>query len=176
MEMVATRLVQRLKAPNYRIVDGVKKDIHAFGGGDKNGGLTEEHMSVLREIFSFDYMGAAEFEYGNVASAVCKLVDDGLKGLLIKGKIKKGSDRIFYICPEWMKVEVVKRIKKLRDGKYKNIDLKAHCGLKEHFESKYPFDKVIVGWLELDNGFMFFTDEAMRDKMFAAYTERTNKP
>lgn len=58
-ELKQTYLVQRLNRPT----NGYDNPF-SFGGGLKNGGLSEDAMKLLRPIFSFDYMGSAEFEFG----------------------------------------------------------------------------------------------------------------
>ena len=51
-------LIQRLeKSKNY-------VNPFSFGGGLVNGGLSKDAMSLLKPIFSFDYMGSAEFDFG----------------------------------------------------------------------------------------------------------------
>ena len=63
-----THLVQRLKKPFMKLGMAIRNSF-AFGGGFKDGGLNPEAAALLGEIFSFDYMGAAEYEFGAVADA-----------------------------------------------------------------------------------------------------------
>jgi hypothetical protein len=65
-------LVQRLQRPYKGKEGGLIKDdpnIFSFGGGFKNGGLSKQAMDIFKELFRFDYMGAAEFEFGAVPKA-----------------------------------------------------------------------------------------------------------
>lgn len=61
VELEQTWLIQRLNKP-YPRKDSIG-EIFSFGGGLKNGGLSDNAMALLRPIFSFEYMGAAEFDY-----------------------------------------------------------------------------------------------------------------
>ena len=63
-------LVQRLGKPYKRGLLGGKDNPFSFGGGFKNGGLSDEAMDLIRGIWSFDYMGAAEYEFGAVPAAL----------------------------------------------------------------------------------------------------------
>lgn len=67
--MKQSYLIQRLKKPSPS--DSIFADNpFAFGGGYKNGGLSDQAMNLLRDIFQFDYMGSAEFEFGAVPIAL----------------------------------------------------------------------------------------------------------
>ena len=48
----------------------------------RNGGLSNEAMDLIRGIWSFDYMGASEFEWGAIPKAlgeIAKLKPDGIR-------------------------------------------------------------------------------------------------
>ena len=71
-EMKRTYLIQRLEKPRTLKIAGVelKDNPFSFGGGLRNGGLSKDATDLLRPLFSFDYMGAAEFEFGAVPEAL----------------------------------------------------------------------------------------------------------
>lgn len=127
-----------------------------------NGGLSKEAMTLLRDIFDFDYMGSAEFEYGIVPSCLSFLAENHDK--LVKGKItlpKKGPV-IYYLCHKDHQPQIGDHLKLLATNPPRS---KERIGLKEHFEpnpSKY--DLRTVGWLDCSNGFLFFVDEEMWEK------------
>lgn len=75
-EMKRTWLVQRLRKPYNHPAFGADNPF-SFGGGLRNGGLNDEAMGLLRGIFSFDYMGAAEFEFGAIPQAFDRLRESG---------------------------------------------------------------------------------------------------
>ena len=64
-------LVQRLKKP--RPGQGLDSGPFAFGGGLVNGGLREEALELFKDLWRFDYMGAAEFEFGEVPRALQRM-------------------------------------------------------------------------------------------------------
>ncbi len=173
--MENSKYIQRLLKP-YK---GLSDNPFSFGGGLKNGGIDEESMNQIRKIFRFDYMGSAEFEYGKVPETLNKMVENKLD--LISGSFKtkykydefgnrnvepiEGSSKIYYICFKENKDEVKKRIKRWALGRgWKEtkeavlLDYSMSIGTDKEY-SNDPF-----GWLELDNGFMFFLDKEMYEK------------
>lgn len=68
MPELKSRLVQRLQAP--RGEDKLAKVVEAFSFGGGGGRLKPEAMDMLRPIFSFDYMGAAEYEFGSLPESL----------------------------------------------------------------------------------------------------------
>jgi hypothetical protein len=97
-KMKRTWLVQRLQKPAPMSIKG--KDISnlfSFGGGFRNGGLTDEAMALLKNVFSFDYMGSAEFEWGAVPQALSFLATQ----TLVSGTVAvKPGNIVYYLCPE----------------------------------------------------------------------------
>ena len=99
--MEKSRLIQILLKP-YKtggILDNSDNPF-AFGGGLKNGGLTDEAMDIIRDIFRFEYMGFAEFEFGKVQEILNKMVINQLN--LVSGSFKT---KYKYIRPYWKEVE-----------------------------------------------------------------------
>lgn len=137
----------------------------AFGGGLKNGGLSNEAMKLLNGIFLFDYMGSAEFEWGAVPKALSRIYDDKLKrafNITVKTKDNK-SGIVYIICGTSISKEVVDWITyKAYDEYDKNYTTKEYVGLQDVINGEGW--KRICGWLELDNGFFFFTDQDMFEK------------
>ncbi len=182
--MEKSRLIQRMQKP-YKKTNGIwdsPDNPFAFGGGLKNGGLTDEAMNMIRNIFRFEYMGYAEFEHGKVQETLNKMVINQLD--LVSGSFKtkykyikpywkeepektyEGSRKIYYICINEHKEEVKKRIKRWalgRGWKETKAPVWLDMGMAEPNKNKeYPDDP--CGWLELDNGFMFFVDKEMCEK------------
>jgi hypothetical protein len=166
-ELKRSHLIQRLQKPSSGI--GISKDNpFSFGGGLINGGLSKDDMNLLRSIWSFDYMGSAEFEWGAVPNALSFLAEQSSKNNLVAFKIIFNKDKIvYYVCPIPYEEEVRRRISQLYRMD-KKIDLKEHCGLKEYFDKKNVesdgYARRNLGWLELDNGFAFFVDKNMFEK------------
>lgn len=163
VEMKKSWLIQRLRKP--LVISG--KEIgnpFAFGGGLKNGGLSNEAMKLLQDIFSFDYMGSAEFEFGAVPAAIQFLAKQSVEHNILTGQLTFGKGQtVFYICPKPYEEFVKKLIHDLKTMT-PYVQLKEGCGLKNYFESDHEYHKRTVGWLELDNGFAFFVDQGMFNK------------
>lgn len=158
--MEKSYLIQRLKKPiDYTPI--------SFGGGG-NGGISKDNMKILSKVFSFDYMGAAEFEFGVVPKALNKMIEsasDFVKGSMTvhwqalrwkTRKMVKGDSKVYFFCHKDHKKEVKARIAGWAMGN--NISGYPKCGvrLRDSFD-----DHSYHGWLELDNGFFFFTDKTM---------------
>jgi len=160
--MEKSRLVQRLKKPT-----GCYNPF-SFGSGLKNGGLTQDAFDQLNKIFSFDLMGAAEFEFGAIPKALEKMFDnksDFVKGFITvnwkttrwkTGEAIKGKDKVYFLCHKEQRKEVKRRITSWATGN--NISGLPKCSVS----LDYSFDSNFCqGWLELDNGFFFFIDKEM---------------
>jgi len=156
-----TWLIQRLEKPvKPFIVAGKEIDNpFSFGGGLKNGGLSDTAMGHLRKIMSFDYMGSAEFEFCAVPAAFQMIAQAADKELLVTGKCMFNSKDIYYLAPKDMTEYVEKVICDLCNDK---LRLKEASHLDYVVNKKYDWQSTrTVGWLELNNGFMFFTDKVM---------------
>lgn len=156
-----TYLIQRLKQPISFQIGGKRVDNpFSFGGGRKNGGLSDKAMDLLRDIFLFDYMGAAEFEWGAVPKAIQFLAMCSADGQIVAFAIDLGNDETVYcLSPSPYKDDAEERIRMLRKDEY-SIEKKEWCGLQRAFEEEETA-RSVVGWLELDNGFAFFKDKDM---------------
>lgn len=172
-EMKRSWLVQRLERPSGGFF-GAKDNPFSFGGGYKNGGLTDEAMDLLRGVFSFDYMGAAEFEFGAVPEALSSIVHNVKKYQAfsftfpladVAGHWKdeskvapEGDATIYVICHKDHVDEVQTRIKEWA-GPTRD-DLKESTRLANALRPDER-DTDRCGWLELNNAFFFFSDEEM---------------
>lgn len=96
---IRTWLVQRLQRARV-LQDGVETPLgrlgnaFAFGGGLINGGLSREAMAAFHGIFRFDYMGAAEYEFGDVPKAFAALAELRKKDQLACFTVKVAGSRI----------------------------------------------------------------------------------
>lgn len=165
-EMINSYLIQRLHKPHTFKIGGIVigDNPFSFGGGLKNGGLSNDAMKILRTIFTFDYMGSAEFEWGAVPEALRFIAEQSEKSNIVTGELNIINEyKVYYVSPKEYEEEVKTRIYKLMEDEYKNFHLKERCGLNKYFTSDNEWDKRNVGWLELDNGFAFFVDKEMFD-------------
>ncbi len=153
-------LIQRLLKPR----EGWENNPFNFGGGFKNGGLSDNAMNLIKGIFEFDYMGAAEFEWGAVPEALNIIAKSASTNSLTKGSFKpsrKYTKLVYYICQKEHEEYVKNFIKSLL--KPKSPMLKEMTLLDAVIEDK-EYCRKYCGWLELDNGFFFFTDKDMFEK------------
>lgn len=183
-------LVQRLSRPHMRegVFDVLLSGM-AFGGGLRNGGLSTEAMGLLSKVFRFEYMGSAEFEFGKLPEALQRIArsseNPGLVGRSFEiefseiapnttvppknseSKKLDGTATVWFLCPKGWEDEVVERVSTWA-GKLWNSDLKENtrlastlCPLRDFELEDKALGMETCGWIELDNGFMFFTDEKM---------------
>lgn len=177
-DMRPTLLVQRLRAPFGHKAGPLagKDNPFSFGGGLRNGGLKPEAMDLLRDIFSFDYMGRAEFEFGAVPKALSAIAQNADKYVTTtitipladvkkhwKDKTRKpptGTAEVYVIChrDHTKAVEAFIRAD-AKDGF--ETDLCEPTLLDNALRPMEDWDTNRCGWLELDNGFFFFTDREM---------------
>lgn len=166
--MKSTWLVQRLEKPVSK--DGqVFDNPFSFGGGFLNGGLSPKAMELLREIMAFDYMGAAEFEFGAVPKAFQMIATEASKGNLIADKEILDDRPVYYLCPKDMSKKVNQRIRELYKG---DRSLKEPTNFHRSMEGE-EYATRICGWLELDNGFMFFKDKEMFEQCCTLFGVQT---
>ena len=94
-------MIQRLERPTY--IDGeVVVCPFSFGGGLTYGGIPKEAMDIIKNVFTFDYMGSAEFEFGEVPRALQAIVDH--REDFVCGEIKfTGKPYQTYDVPEGKK-------------------------------------------------------------------------
>jgi hypothetical protein len=182
MTLRKTWLVQRLHPPRSF------NNPFSFGGGLKNGGLSSEAFELLRGIFSFDYMGAAEYEFGEVPKTFSRIAKKAGNGTLVAATIAvrlkdvpaSYSDKrkdlpgvaTIFILGDIADIEEIKgRVHELAK---KNPETKGGLHLNRALRPISDWDSDNQGWLEMDNDFMFFTDETMWQKtaeLFGVDTE-----
>jgi len=149
--MESAYLVQRLLSPNPNRI------FNPFTfGASGNGGLSKEAIELVSKIWEFDYMGRGEF--GKVPEALNRIYEYGSKNKAVTGEIKL-SKQVFYLCESDEKEEVEKIIRKIAKNK-QNLLEPAFLDevIRGDKNSKYK------GWLELNNGFMFFVNREMFSK------------
>ncbi len=176
--MKRSYLIQRLNKPIDVEGDGplaiLLKNPFSFGGGLRNGGLPQKAMDILRKVFEFDYMGAAEFEFGAVPEALATIQDSKT---LVTEEIEvdftykdwrenetfTGSKTVFVICPKENMKEACKRIKTYGNNDVCRVDTKERVLLDEAMARGSKTR--VCGWLEISNGFFFFTDREMFEQV-----------
>lgn len=126
-----------------RVTAGGRTAVFSFGGGGS--GLSEEAQAMVNPVFSWDYMGAAEFERGEAANCLAfmfenqpKLVchEAGGYSFLVREDVKDEAAEFF--------LAVVKG--KIED--YHGLGLK---------------NPKVLGWFDFHNGYFVSREPALRD-------------
>lgn len=139
--------------------------------------MTAEAMEALAKVWSWDYMGAAEFEFGAVPRAFGLMDGQELVANYftvpyefkfrgwqeIPAQTFEGKAKVFYVCIKEHEDEVKELLtgwaKKEPSYPHKTKErIRFNEGIADVPEE---MDSGIVGWFELDNGFLFFSDEKM---------------
>ncbi len=173
-------LVQRLKKPTTR------RNPFAFGGGYLNGGLSEEAAEIVFQLMSFDYMGSAEFEFGALPDAFNMMMRHDLATRTITideadvaapSKINRPiepiEDHVYdgtltLIGNDDDLDEIETRVRAWASQDY-NSDMKENTNLARALRPVNTWDAQIVGWFELNNGFMVISDQEMAETIKDAY-------
>lgn len=157
-------LVQRLNKPR------TQDNPFSFGGGLLNGGITNDAMNYIRHCFSFDYMGAAEYEWGAVPRALQAILDKRKK------MVKFEHEGVFVIALKDIADDVKEWISKALKNEH-SVDTRDLLRLKRSMKEIKKSEEssfTTLGWLKLegdwhnqnastknDEPFMFFIDETM---------------
>ncbi|MDP3640114.1 MAG: hypothetical protein Q8R53_02840 [Nanoarchaeota archaeon] len=149
--MEPSYLIQRLRKPRGSV------NPFSFGAGGPYGGFTPEALVICNTVWSFDYMGAAQFEHGAVPKALERIVQYAHRGQAITQAICLDEQVAYSLCKQGTEQEVAQRITQMYTDE-RALHLLEYCGLQDSLKSKNPD---IVGWLELENAYMFFIDENM---------------
>lgn len=166
-DLQRTTLIQRLKKP--------QGTIGHFGAGYRNGGLSEEAAEALKGVLTFDYMGRSEFEYGQVAQSIDEIARYFIVGNAHQGELTIMKRPVLYICRKNLREGVERRIRDLARGKGEEYLIEPSL-FKEGL-GRGPDERDIVGWLELNNDFMFFIDRRMYNGMLDFFRDvRINSP
>ena len=193
-ELRNSYLIQRLQKP----YTGCEGNPFVFGGGKLRGGINKEAYALINQIFRFDYMGAAEFEFGAVPKSLDAIRVGFENDLVVTGEIKIKDIPVYYACHKDVQNEVETRIKEFGEGKYKGrtkervvfadvistIQKKNNPSKepqskreKEWAEQDAKYYLEYIGWLEIDNHFIWFVDKNAFDKfthLFGKEAENVN--
>lgn len=116
-------------------------------------GYPDQMMFTLHQAFDFDYMDSPRFRSVPIPRALQFLATKIKLGQIVTGQ----TCFVYYICPTSYESQVRTVINRLLFYE-KSFGLEKPCGLHEYFLTDIIIPTQAVGWLELDNGFMFFAD------------------
>jgi hypothetical protein len=169
-------LLQRLNKP-YPNDSRFKSNPFAFGGGYKNGGLSDEAMEIFSSIWSYDYMGSAEFEWGalpkswerignnlkeytvHVFNVTAKFMDWRTKERTIK------TAPVYIFCKNEDIKEIEEWLVKFADEEKHDYQTKEWINLGHSICTP---DNKTLGWHDIDNDYLFFINKEMIDKLISA--------
>ncbi len=152
--MVRSWLIQRISKPT-----GVWNPF-SFGGG--GGHFQDKLKEMTKSIYDYDYMGAAEFEWGAVPVSLGWINQHAAE--CVAGVFQHDVGHkypIFYIVHRNFETPALERLYTWAMEPYSQTKevILLHRVLTQSEDEKYPSD--IVGWHELNNHWMFFIDEEM---------------
>lgn len=156
----STHLIQRLTNPTGRAVDNP----FTFGAG--GGRLTDKMKQELSSIWTFDGMGSANFEYGAVPESLEGIGKYSSKGNAVTDTLQFQKP-VYYICHRDLESYVRETVTQLAHDETRLV-LKEMCMLEANLKGK-DYAQRIVGWLELNNYFLFFVDQEMYEKSLAYF-------
>jgi len=169
-------LIQRLKKP-YKIevkdsLMGKLAEAFTFGGGMSKGGIRKEAWDIITQIWRYDYMGSAEFEFGAVPESLERMAKSKklikFETLVKANHYSYGNKKrlsaegtVHIICDKEFKDQVAEYIRVMAAAQEK-YRTKEYVGLAQSIcGAEYYTDT--VGWHDIINDYMFFTDKEMFD-------------
>ena len=138
----------------------------------------KEALGLLKEIFRFDYMGSSEFEWGAVPKALSAIAENVNAYVAFDTRVNYkykhyqigkdneefvGTGTVHVICRVADREDVVEKIKAFASDAW-NQSTKERVLLDEVLSGSSKYNDDLAGWLELDNGYLFFTDNDMYKK------------
>jgi len=155
-----TTLIQQLKKP-----DGLNTSVYDLGR--EYFGFQVQTVWALKDVFLLAHMGAWEFENGNVAETLYRLVGIASEEHPIthyQPFVTGSVSDVFYICQRSQEEYVKATIRQILDDEV-TMALQRVCSLAENLQIlKSGGNTKYVGWFELNNGFFFFIDKDMFEK------------
>lgn len=177
-------LLQRLEAPlPHKALAGEVLSHHIFGGGML--GFSKAAWGVLDPICTVAYMGAAEYEFGTLPSSFSRIGDMAKEGLLTtfafvlspaertlnwqrKSRWDKNKAKfppaqyvtIYGLCSKNQVAEIRERVESLCRNADKHRSKGEH-NIDSSLDPLSDYQKRTLGWLDVDNSFLFFRDETM---------------
>jgi hypothetical protein len=172
------RYIQRLGPPSER------DNPFAFGASGANGGMGTDAMDRLRPVWSFEYMGAAEYESGASGAALARIAEGLLEGTYESWNFfpRLRMNKKFELAvppipiPLWVigrslhRSEIEASIEEFANKpqiEYEQLKEGAHIASSLR-PSPDTMARQTKGWLELMNGYLFFRDDTMFERALRA--------
>lgn len=172
-EMAVTYLIQRL-GPKHK-TQFMKKAEQVFGGGMMR--INPEGWEVLQSLFSVEYMGSAEFEFGALPKSLLEFSHD--KKDLIEFELQLAHNPavpVYVVCRHQHREGVVERLEKLAKRQLRLKEMTNFEAVMDPHKEERQHQPTTCGWYELDNGFFFFTDKVMATRTFNLFKNDEYEP
>lgn len=174
-------LIQRLLPPFENAAENRGKPTPdmVFGGARD---LTQEQHDAICDLFRLDSMGSAHFEFGAIPNALYRLatnksirayqVDMALNptgGTLSHLKLTPKMQTIYVLTTPETLSDTLESVQSLAQGNEQGLKREANVGLSiflDEIAEKRSWakgSKKNVGWHDIENDFLFFTDKTMFD-------------
>lgn len=162
-----------------------------FGGGLPTGGIPSKQYKELTNIFDFDYMGAAEYEFGSLGESYTRFKkdSDNIRSENLKFQVSKKENKLSYKGSSNIRVrkvelhvlyrpdsinknQCIEFIEGVYNGKYR---IKAGCNIKTVVSNKALDDNYkpynTLGWWDINNDMIIFIDEDVKNKTLQFFKE-----
>ncbi len=141
-------------------------------------------------IHGYDYMGSSEFEWGAVPLAMKGLVRDAKNLITYELQLPvywepfldseplppKETQPVYLLCRKDDLEEVVGRVGMFLRTPYNRLMLKESLMLEDAYSIREGYKEPrLVGWLELNNGYYFFSNRTVWRYMTKLYTGKLPK-
>ena len=162
-----TYLIQRLNEPAER---KGKALVNPFSFGAGYSGLEKKTEETLAKIWSWDYMGSAQFEDGIAQRALKSVSKYFSANDFAAGTCHLPDEKeVYYLCSREDEKGVKKTIEKLYSDE-RSFHLKEPAWVRQSFNNEEYHEKT-AGWLELNNNFIFFKDKKMYKRILEQFIE-----
>lgn len=155
-------LFQRTRAPHAK-----RANPFSFGGGGS--GLSPEAGNTVSQVLEFDYMGAAQYEFGMAARCLAFMYEyrDVLESTEHNG--------FFFLCHTTHTTDAHtlwgKLVKSSTKGSRTSRDYQAGKTEVLPFESLCLDNEVVNGWFDFNNGFFVSRTNEQRDAVRKLFME-----
>lgn len=181
--MVRSNLIQRLRTPYRNSFLGRLK--HSVSFGVWGSGLTEDDRDKMIPIADFDWMCAVEFDGGAISDVLDTMTRRELVSYQMPVRTSpydynpgvrpihgRFEATVYVICPVGIQEETAKRIQKF--GFEEPFGVKRRVYLEKSIRQLATAQKPRnVGWIEMDNNFMFFLSRQMHRHVVDFLTHRS---
>ena len=115
-------------------------------------------LPSMNDLWSMDYMGAAEFEFGALPTSlkrICRNLDEYATYTLTEFKRPDTDEAVRVFCLPEQLDEITEGIRNLLSGEYPKMQMKEHASFYANFHNEKKRYSVVDAWWEIDFDFFF---------------------